>query len=74
MTLELSRSGVAEVALYDVIGRRVSTMFAGPLEAGRHELSWDRRDATGHRAAAGVYFARAVSGGATRTRRVVLTD
>jgi len=74
MTLELSRRGQAEVALYDVIGRRVSTMFAGPLDAGRHELTWDRRDASGNRAAAGVYFARAVSGGATRTQRVVLTD
>jgi flagellar hook assembly protein FlgD len=74
MSLETAREGSAEVVIYDIVGRRVSTLHEGPLGAGRHELRWDRRDARGVRASAGVYFVRAVSGGATRTQRLVLVD
>lgn len=74
IALELPRAGDAQVVIYDVIGRRVSTLQQGALAAGRHEFAWTRRDDRGHRAAAGVYFVRATSGGATRTQRLVVTD
>ncbi len=74
MSIEIAQAASAEVAIYDVIGRRVSTLHEGALAAGRHDLAWDRRDARGARAAAGVYFVRAVVGGATRTQRLVLVD
>jgi hypothetical protein len=72
--LTLARASRAEVVIYDVVGRRVSTLYEGAASAGRHELAWDRRDARGARASAGVYFVRASAGGATRTQRIVLAD
>ncbi len=74
MSLATSRDGTAEVVVYDIVGRRVSTLLEGAIGAGRHELQWDRRTVNGRRAGAGVYFVRAVAGGATRTQRVVLVD
>jgi len=74
MSLELARDAHAEVVIYDVIGRRVSTLLEGTLGAGRRTLTWDRRDGRGARVVAGVYFVRAVAGGATRTQRLVLAD
>ncbi len=74
IALEMPRAGAAQVVIYDVIGRRVSTLHEGALGAGRHEFAWSRRDERGMRASAGVYFVRATSGGATRTRRLVVTD
>lgn len=74
IALEMPRAGAAQVVIYDVIGRRVSTLHEGALGAGRHEFAWSRRDDRGVRASAGVYFVRATSGGATRTRRLVVTD
>jgi photosystem II stability/assembly factor-like uncharacterized protein len=74
MTLELARDAVAEVTIYDVLGRRVSTPQEGPLAAGRHAIVWDGRDARGARARAGVYFVSARSEGAIRTQRIVLAD
>jgi len=74
MSLELPRAGDAEVAIYDVLGRRVSTLFEGAMNAGRHEIAWDLRDQRGRRAAAGVYFARASAGGVVRTQRVVVVE
>ena len=74
LSLETTRAGRAEVAIYDVVGRRVSTLLEGAIGVGRHDLTWDRRGVGGRRAASGVYFVRAEAGGERRTRRVVLAD
>jgi len=74
MTLSLARDAIAEVAIYDALGRRISTPHEGPLAAGRHVIVWNGRDARGARARAGVYFASARCEGAIRTQRVVLVD
>jgi flagellar hook assembly protein FlgD len=39
------------------VGRRVRTLFAGVLPAGRHEVEWDGRGKDGERVASGVYVA-----------------
>ena len=74
MTLGLAHDAIAEVTIYDALGRRVSTPHEGLLAAGRHVIAWDGRDARGARARAGVYFARARSEGAIRSQRIVLAD
>jgi flagellar hook assembly protein FlgD len=74
MTLTLTRDAVTEVAIYDALGRRISTPLEGVLAAGRHEIAWDGRDVRGARARAGVYFASARCEGAIRTQRIVLVD
>jgi hypothetical protein len=50
IALEMPRAGEAQVVIYDVIGRRVSTLHQGVLAAGRHEFAWTRRDDRGLRA------------------------
>lgn len=74
MTLDLPRNERVEVAVFDLLGRRVATPFSGAPGAGRHAIEWDRRDAAGRPARAGVYFVRALAGGASVSRQVVLAD
>jgi flagellar hook assembly protein FlgD len=51
----------------------VRTLAAGePTGAGRHEATWNGRDATGQAAPAGVYFYRLDAGGQSLTRRMTL--
>lgn len=72
--LSISRAQRVEVAVFDVVGRRISILHEGPLAAGAHAFTWDARDAAGRRATAGVYFARARAGSDVRVRRVVIAD
>ncbi len=65
--LEASR-----VAVHDLAGRRVATLWDGPLRAGRRELLWDARDDAGTSVAPGVYMVLADAAGARFTRRVVV--
>jgi hypothetical protein len=63
----LPDDGRVSIALYDLSGRRVSTVFDGETAAGRHEYSYN--------AAAlppGVYLVRLATDAGTLTRRVVV--
>ena len=58
--------------MFDINGRRVSTVFRGRLQPGTTELAWNGRRDDGSRAAAGVYFYRLEMRGRVMARRLVL--
>ncbi len=68
----LAQDGAADLALYDITGRRVATLANGALSAGAHVLAWDGRGSNGARLAPGVYLARLATAGGERTRRLTL--
>lgn len=58
--------------LFDVTGRHVRTLVDKELPPGEFEVSWDRRDGQGARAAAGVYFVRLRTERDDLSRKVVV--
>lgn len=59
------------VRVFDVRGRLVRRVSDGPVNAGRHELSWDGRDDGGLDVASGIYFLTMDAAADRQTRRVV---
>ncbi|MBD3399562.1 MAG: T9SS type A sorting domain-containing protein [Candidatus Coatesbacteria bacterium] len=55
------------LSVYDLVGRRVTTLSEGELPAGRHEVAWD---CAGE--ASGIYLLRLETQGAALSRRVVV--
>jgi hypothetical protein len=70
--VHLARAAEVELAVHDLVGRRVATLHRGTLPAGTRVFSWDGRDAAGGRAANGVYFVRLVTDGRVTARKVIL--
>ena len=68
----LDRQSVVIADVFDLAGRRVRVLHAGPLEAGAHALVWDGRDDTGAVRPPGVYLVRISDGVRSATRKVVL--
>lgn len=66
VALTLGTAGAAQLAVFDVRGRRVAVLHDGPLPAGRHAFRWEPGSA-----AAGVYLLQARVGGRTQTRRAL---
>jgi len=70
----LSHEGTADLAVFDLTGRRVRSLLnAENHPSGRFETSWDLRDEEGRSVAPGIYFVRLESlQGNARSRVVVL--
>ena len=62
LELTLGQPAYVRVAVYDVLGRLVATVFDGARVAGRHEITFD-----GSALPAGVYVARVQAQADTRT-------
>ena len=73
LAFTLPRESRVSLAVYDVAGRRVRELLSEVRAAGRHEVTWDGRDASGRAASAGVYFARLEAGGEARATRITRT-
>ena len=69
--LRMPRQDVARLEILDVNGRRVREVFAGTLAPGEHPFEWDGRSSSGGRAAPGLYLARSIVAGETRSTRFV---
>ncbi len=69
---EVPRPGRVELAVHDVLGRRVSTLISGVLPAGQHTAVWAGRDASGHPVPAGTYFGRLAVPGAEARHRILI--
>jgi hypothetical protein len=60
-----------EVGVFDLGGRRVTTLHRGVAAAGQHAFQWDGRDANGAKVRGGVYFVRARAAGQLISRKAV---
>ena len=59
---DLPREVRVELAIYDVKGRLVKTLFQGSLPAGGHDEVWLGRDDQGREVPSGVYVCRLQAG------------
>lgn len=64
---QLERPGAVDLAIYDVSGRRVTTLREGTLPAGAHELVWNATGVT-----KGLYLLVLKSGGEQRKQKLIV--
>jgi hypothetical protein len=69
--LNLGRATDVDLAVHDLSGRRVATLFRGALGAGPHEFTWRGVRGDGSTVANGIYFLQARVGGERLVRRVI---
>ncbi|MDB5033289.1 MAG: two component regulator propeller domain protein [Chlorobi bacterium] len=71
IVLDLPAGSRVAADIVDVRGADVRRLFEGNLQAGRHAIVWNGRDASGAQVASGVYYARVRMGGEIRVVPVV---
>jgi subtilisin family serine protease len=67
-SLYLPSAGAADIAVYDVSGRTISTVHSGHLSGGSHLFSWTVPEELG----SGMYFIRATAAGGNAVTRMTL--
>ena len=70
--MELPVRMQARLAVYDIAGRRLSTLVDRELPAGVTDLDWDGRSASGGHVASGMYFIRLTCAKGARVSKLVL--
>jgi predicted nucleotidyltransferase len=68
----LPREERVEIAVFDLLGRRLRSLVREVEPAGRHSVRWNGRDETGARQADGIYLVRMIAAGRSWTTRLVL--
>jgi hypothetical protein len=68
----LTRRAYVNIAVYNILGQRVTTLADREYEAGEHQVIWDGRDASGRQAASGIYLYQIKSEQLTKSRKMIL--
>jgi hypothetical protein len=72
--LDLPRSETVALAVHDLSGRLVRTLWQGTMQAGRHAVVWDGLDERGQPSPSGTYLVRLVGAdGAQRAVKITLS-
>lgn len=67
-----STHGDIRLEIYNVIGQKVRTLMAGPLNSGFHTVVWNGMDDAGRSVGAGLYISILEAGEFTQTRKMLL--
>jgi hypothetical protein len=72
VTFSVPRVAEVDLAVYDVAGRRVTTLASEEFDGGRHEVIWDGTSHAGEPVASGIYFCRLSALGEEISSKMVL--
>ena len=72
IAFDLTAAGRVRIDIYDVSGRLLATPVDAAKVAGRHQVEWNGKDASGSLVPSGIYFYRMKTAGYEATRKMIL--
>ncbi|UCB51654.1 MAG: DUF333 domain-containing protein [Candidatus Zixiibacteriota bacterium] len=60
------------ITIYNILGRKVRTLFDGHQSAGHRRIVWDSKDDEGREVASGIYFYQIKAGEFTQSKKMVI--
>jgi hypothetical protein len=72
LRFDVARAGGVRLEVFDLSGRRVTTLATGEFQPGRFSVRWDGTDERGSHAGAGLYFVRLTTAGESQMTRLAI--
>ncbi len=72
INFSLKNNGEVTLTIYDILGKRVNTLYNGALPAGQHSLIWNGIDDSGKVVTSGIYFYRLESDEGSIIKKMVM--
>jgi len=69
---DMPKAGDVQIAVFNVLGQRVTDLVDGYQEAGSHEVVWNGKDDGGSSVASGIYFYRIKTSEFSDTKKMLL--
>lgn len=68
----LHGNGKISINIYDIIGRKITTLLSEEQSAGEHYILWNGRNNLGYDIASGIYFYNIIFNGLSITKKMIL--
>ncbi len=72
ITFELDAAAMCRLTVFDLRGRTLAVLLDGRREIGRHDVTWNGRDASSRSLASGTYLLGLRAGAYAETRKITL--
>ena len=72
ISFDIDRAAQVELSVYNMLGRKIRTLFDEHASAGSYSITWDGTDSHGQRVASGVYFYRLESADSSDSKKMLL--
>ncbi|MBN1550904.1 choice-of-anchor D domain-containing protein, partial [bacterium] len=72
ISYQLAESGRVEIAVYDLLGRKVSMLLNEEQRAGSYNIYWHGKDDAGRQTATGTYILQLIAGDVVKSQKVLL--
>lgn len=69
---QLPKKDHVQLEIFDILGRKISTLFNGIKSAGSHAFEWNGQTNSGQSAPSGIYFYRLATSETSVTKKMVL--
>jgi len=74
IAFSLPEAQAISLKIYNSKGQLLNCLIDQEYPAGKHSISWDGRDARGHKVSSGIYFYRLQTGAKSLVRKMVLSQ
>jgi hypothetical protein len=74
IVFEMPADESVQLTVYDILGRQVAVLVNATLQAGKHQITWDGRNADGLRVSTGMYFYQLRTPNFVASRRMLLVQ
>lgn len=72
ISFNLAKSGNVELAIYNIIGQKVTTLVNDYRASGNHNVVWNGKNSNGNSLASGIYLYKITSGKQTQINKMIL--
>ncbi|SVE43797.1 uncharacterized protein METZ01_LOCUS496651, partial [marine metagenome] len=72
ISYSVSEGGMVDLVVYDVLGRKISTLISAYHEPNRYRAVWNGTDENGFKVPAGVYFYRMSTENYSDVKKIIL--
>ena len=70
--VSIPKLATVDIVVYDVLGRKITTLMSGMQTAGYTTVEWNGYDRHNYTAPTGIYFVRMTSGRFLTVRKIML--
>jgi len=74
IVFEMPTDELVQLTVFDILGRQVAVLVNATLQAGRHQITWEGRDANGLRVSSGMYFYQLRTSNFVASKRMLLVQ